>query len=272
MWEEVADQLGRFSRVLRYDRAGFGFSDPADPLRVCTVGSVAEELRAMLATIGARPPYVLVAHSLGALYINVLVQRLRPKDVCGIVYVDAASPETVRLLENIVPTASPPVWLARSLGWFGLLRLLAPIILRPYAAAFRGELKNEAMATWSRGDWLMAYTQEWTGAIRSIKGSSSSESLSFPPGWLGSTPIAVLVPDVYERTKGKAYIGGMQRFVTKYSSNATLIPVSDCGHFIQLERPDVVTDAVRLVIQRGVERDKNQQNSDDPTVPLISPE
>lgn len=253
VWDDVASRLSSMARVLRYDRAGFGFSD-ADLSTVRNVRSVADDLAAIIATIGARPPYVLVAHSLGALYMNVLLQSLRPADVCGVVYVDAASPETVALLENIVPTASPPVWLAKSLGWFGLLRLLAPIILRPYAAAFRGQLKDEAMATWARGDWLLAYTREWTAAIDDIKRNNKEQLLKFPPGWLGSVPISVLVPDVYGRTEGKAYIANLQTKLATYSSDARVIPVEDCGHFVQLERPDVVADAVQNVIQRAQER------------------
>lgn len=250
VWEDVASKLSSMARVLRYDRAGFGFSDPdLSPGR--NVRSVADDLADIIAAIGARPPYVLVAHSLGALYMNVLMQILKPADVCGVVYVDAASPEAVALLERFVPTASPPVWLAKALGWFGLLRLLAPVILRPYAAAFRGELKDEAMATWARGDWLLAYTREWKAAIDDIKLSSKGQGLEFPAGWLGSVPISVLVPDVYRRTEGKAYVAELQTRLAAYSSDAIVITVDDCGHFVQLERPDVVADAVRNVIQRA---------------------
>lgn len=258
VWDDVASDLGSVTRVLRYDRAGFGFSD-SDPSPRRDVRSVADDLAALIKSVGARPPYVLVAHSLGALYANTLLQRLNPADVCGIVYVDAASPETVALLEKVVPTSSPPVWLARALGWFGLLRLLAPVALRPYASAFTGELRDAAMATWAKGDWLLAYTREWKAALTDIKVTGDRNAISFKPGWLGSLPIAVLVPDVYRRTKGKAYIGDLQSRLAKYSSDAIVIPVKDCGHFIQLERPDVVAGAVQDVIQRAQGRAQFQE-------------
>ncbi|CDF34615.1 unnamed protein product [Chondrus crispus] len=249
VWDGVASDLASITRVLRYDRAGFGFSD-SDPSPMRDVRSVADDLASLIASVGARPPYLLVAHSLGALYANVLLQLLNPADVCGIVYVDAASPETVALLEKIVPTSSPPAWLAKALGWFGLLRLFAPVALKPYASAFHGDLRDAAMATWAKGDWLMAYTREWRAAMMDVK-VSSGEAMKFPPGWLGSLPIAVLVPDVYRRTKGMAYIGDLQTRLATYSSDAIVIPVQDCGHFIHLERPDVVAGAVQNVIQRA---------------------
>lgn len=248
MWGDVATRLGQSARVLRYDRAGFGFSDGIDPECMRSVGKVADELAEMVRRIGAGPPYVLVAHSLGALYINRLMQMLTPGDVCGMVYVDAASPETVRMLEKVVPRGSPPVWLARFMGRLGLLRLLAPVILRQYADAFGEELKHEAMATWATGDWLLAYTREWAAVMNNLRGENG---LTFPAGWLGSMPIAVLVPDVYERTAGKTYIAVLQSRLTSYSLDAMLISVDNCGHFVQLERPDVVVRAVEAVIRRA---------------------
>lgn len=257
VWDDVAHHLSAVARVLRYDRAGYGFSD-SDPSPTRDVRSVADDLAATIATIGASPPYILVAHSLGALYANVLLKLLRPSDVHGVVYVDGASPETLALLKDIVPTNSPPAWLAKVLGWFGLLRLMAPLILRPYALAFRGDLKSAAMATWTKGDWLLTYTREWAAAIDDIK-LNGNEELTFPPGWLGNLPIAVIIPDVYERTKGKAYIRDLQAELSTYSSDSTIIPVANCGHFVQLERPDIVADAVQQVIRKAEVRVQIQE-------------
>eukprot|EP00177_Eucheuma_denticulatum_P004317 GFKZ01007840.1.p1 GENE.GFKZ01007840.1~~GFKZ01007840.1.p1 ORF type:complete len:337 (+),score=37.96 GFKZ01007840.1:978-1988(+) len=246
MWAQVASRLGEFARVFRYDRAGYGFSDGSTG-EGRSVAQVAAELGMLLDAVGASPPYVLVAHSLGALYINRLIMTLDPRDVWGVVYVDAASPETVRMLEKVVPRVSPPTWLARVLGWLGVLRLLAPMALTPYLREFQAGLREEAMATWARGEWLVAYTTEWTDVMRGVKGTG----MKFEEGWLGELPIAVLVPDVYERTEGKAYVGELQAAIACYSSDATVIEVSDCGHFIQLERPDVVVGAVKNVISRA---------------------
>lgn len=250
MWQSVSEQVETFARVLRYDRPGFGFSD-APSQRSRSIGARAEDLQRIVCATGARGPYVLVAHSLGALYINLFMRYLRPHGICGVVYVDAASPETVRMLENVVPKGTPPRWLASLLGVLGILRIVAPILLRPYLVAFKGELRRIAFATWTRGEWLLSYTSEWCAAINAVKHSR----MEFPPGWLGNIPVAVLVPDVYERTKGKGYIGLLQTDVAGYSSDATVVRVKDCGHFVQLEKPEVVVEAVEMVIRRGTERE-----------------
>jgi pimeloyl-ACP methyl ester carboxylesterase len=72
------------------------------------------------------------------------------------------------------------------------------------------------------------------------------------PGWLGQTPIAVIVPDIYDRTAGAREIGELQRRVAQYSSDVELFTPTNCGHFVQLERPDVVADAVCGVVRRAL--------------------
>lgn len=267
VWDDVSDRLGRITRVLRYDRFGYGFSDglsstysqiPRSP------ASIAKDLCIALTKVGAYPPYVFVAHSLGALYINAALQRLRPGDVCGVVYVDAASTQTIRMLRGAVPTASPPAWLAHALAATGVLRLFAPLALRPYWDAFPPTLREEARAVWARAEWLLAYTAEWSGAMcysDSLSPSSFSSSseptakrernIDYHPGWLEDIPIAVLVPDIYDKTEGKAFVSSLQEQIALYSSDATTFRVENSGHFVQIDRPDVVVDAIAHVIQRA---------------------
>ncbi|HEX5705980.1 MAG TPA: alpha/beta hydrolase, partial [Pyrinomonadaceae bacterium] len=65
-WDKVAPEVSRTTRVCTYDRAGAGRSDapakPRAPLKVV------EDLRALLARRGERPPFVLVGHSFGGLF------------------------------------------------------------------------------------------------------------------------------------------------------------------------------------------------------------
>src|ERR1700678_585339 len=63
-WGRVQGLLGQTHRVLAFDRAGMGFSDPG-PLPRTTSRAVAD-LRAALAALDVGPPYVLVGHSMGS--------------------------------------------------------------------------------------------------------------------------------------------------------------------------------------------------------------
>jgi pimeloyl-ACP methyl ester carboxylesterase len=56
---------------------------------------VVEELRQVLRHKGLKPPYVLVGHSLGGLYMQ-LFARAHPEEVKGLVLVDAMYPREVK--------------------------------------------------------------------------------------------------------------------------------------------------------------------------------
>jgi pimeloyl-ACP methyl ester carboxylesterase len=92
-WKLVAGPIATFARVVLYDRAGLGRSMPM--LRnnsAVTADAVATDLHALLAAGDIRPPYILVGHSLGGLYVQMFARKY-PKDVSGVVLLDASSPE-----------------------------------------------------------------------------------------------------------------------------------------------------------------------------------
>jgi len=84
--ESLKDSL----RVIRYDRAGIGYSDlshtPRDP------ATIARELHTLLEKAGESPPYILAGHSFGGLFIRVFAQ-LYPDEVVGMVFLDASHPD-----------------------------------------------------------------------------------------------------------------------------------------------------------------------------------
>ena len=67
-WERLQKLLMQHVRVLSYDRAGLGYSEASDAVR--TPEQIAVELRGLLREAGIAPPYVLVAHAEGALYVR----------------------------------------------------------------------------------------------------------------------------------------------------------------------------------------------------------
>ncbi|MFI7131616.1 alpha/beta fold hydrolase [Nonomuraea sp. NPDC050153] len=80
------EPVAGFTTSVLYDRAGTGWSDPAELPR--TAAEVATELRELLRAAGVPAPYVLVPHSLGGAYARRFIQ-LFPEEVAGVVYLDA---------------------------------------------------------------------------------------------------------------------------------------------------------------------------------------
>ena len=87
VWREVQRKLAAVGRIVAYDRAGLGLSEPSAAPR--TPDRVAGELHALLAAAGIAPPYVLVGHEAGALYLRAFAARY-PGEVKGLVLVDPA--------------------------------------------------------------------------------------------------------------------------------------------------------------------------------------
>lgn len=84
-WDGIFPEVARFARVVAYDRAGYGESEPGPQPR--SFVQAATEMHAMLQGAGIEPPYVLVGHSLGGANIRAFA-HLFPDDVAGLVFVD----------------------------------------------------------------------------------------------------------------------------------------------------------------------------------------
>jgi pimeloyl-ACP methyl ester carboxylesterase len=92
-WGAVLAGVGREATVFAYNRPGYGNSQPATTPR--DGRTIVEELRRLLRAKGLQPPYVLVGHSLGGLYMQVFA-RAHQDEVQGLVLVDALYPRTVK--------------------------------------------------------------------------------------------------------------------------------------------------------------------------------
>jgi pimeloyl-ACP methyl ester carboxylesterase len=88
-WKKVLPAVAAFTNAVAYNRAGFGNSSPVNAPR--NGPTIVRELRAFLQDVGLNPPYVLVGHSLGGLYMQ-LFTRLHPDEVAGLVLVDPTPP------------------------------------------------------------------------------------------------------------------------------------------------------------------------------------
>lgn len=89
-------------RVIRYDRAGLGYSEENTSPRDSE--TIARELHELLETSGESPPYILAGHSLGGPYIRTYA-KLYPQEVAGMAFIDATHPEQVERF-NAAPADS----------------------------------------------------------------------------------------------------------------------------------------------------------------------
>ncbi|MEJ5999803.1 alpha/beta fold hydrolase [Paucibacter soli] len=79
--------------LFAYNRPGVGRSEATERPR--DGQQIVADLRSQLQQQGLKPPYVLVGHSLGGLYMQ-LFARLHPSEVKGLVLVDALYPGVIK--------------------------------------------------------------------------------------------------------------------------------------------------------------------------------
>jgi pimeloyl-ACP methyl ester carboxylesterase len=73
VWHKTHAEIAKRTQVCTFDRAAYGFSDPAPAPQVLT--DVVEDLRAALRAAALPGPYVLVGHSLGGLEARLYAGR-----------------------------------------------------------------------------------------------------------------------------------------------------------------------------------------------------
>jgi pimeloyl-ACP methyl ester carboxylesterase len=95
----IAPAVARDTRVCVYDRAGRGWSEPADASQDGL--QIATDLHTLLHRGHVPGPYVLAGHSFGALYVLTFAARY-PDEVAGMVLIDSTAPAS-----GVAAAASP---------------------------------------------------------------------------------------------------------------------------------------------------------------------
>lgn len=86
-WETIAEAVGQLGPVLMYDRPGTGGSEPDQVIP--TIEGHSKKLNQILNALHIDPPYLLVGHSLGGVYIRGFANQY-PDDLAGLIFVDPA--------------------------------------------------------------------------------------------------------------------------------------------------------------------------------------
>lgn len=109
-WAKVFPEISKITTAFAYNRPGYGASDPVSSLR--DGKHIVEELRSLLRSRGLNPPYILVGHSLGGLYMQLFARRY-PDEISALVLVDSTHPEQ---LKGAGSSENWPAWMRVMFG------------------------------------------------------------------------------------------------------------------------------------------------------------
>ena len=96
-WTGIIDSVAQHTSVYAYDRAGYGRSNLKDSPH--SIEEVARQLQSNLTARNIPPPYVLVGHSGGALFVNMFA-RLYPEKTKSVLLIDPTHPDLYDYLKE----------------------------------------------------------------------------------------------------------------------------------------------------------------------------
>lgn len=129
-WENIQSQLSDYTRIISYDRAGYGWSEAA--LNERTAEQIADDLYNLLDRAGEQGPYILVGHSFGGFTSQVFSQKYK-EDVAGLVLIDSSHIDDDGGFSNFES------YLVRGLKEIGVGRLLGLMNMLPLPEYFAND-------------------------------------------------------------------------------------------------------------------------------------
>lgn len=181
----IAPAVARQTRVCVYDRAGRGWSDPAE---IPPDGAqVADDLHTLLDRAHVTGPYVLAGHSFGGLYVQAFAARY-PDQVAGLVLIDSTAPSTAPVPPP--PTGSYSVVTRVSALLSTTARLGLPRLLNGWGSSgLPPESQALVQASASRPEEVASVVEEYAVAGRSTREAGRLTSLD-------GKPLVVLTADL----------------------------------------------------------------------------
>ena len=261
-WTRVQERIAEFTQVISYDRPGLGWSDPQRSPR--TLENFVDELHRLLQSAGVESKRILVGHSFGGLIVSLYASRY-PQDVTGLVLVDpvapsewsGATPQQLAILDRGVRLSRRGAFLARlGVVRFALAVLVSGGRLVPKTIArissgrgasvterLVGEVRKLPAEVWPmvRSHWCRpGCFNAMAGYLASLPASAAAVAASMIPPEI---PITIL--SAADSPPGRLR---EHAAAAKTSLRGRHIVASKSGHWILLDEPELVVDAVREMI------------------------
>lgn len=260
-WAGLQPKLAMHTQVCSYDRAGLGWSDPLPRPR--DADHIAAELHGLLASAHVTRPVILMGHSMGGLFIRDYAAHY-PSEVAGLIFEDSSTP-----LQNRNPAylAYDGPRKATQLDFvFNKIMFVLGVPRLFGACGGRVDRRNTLTAR-------VFYEDRCHQPVEAIQAEAADFDLSgqetMKTGPFGDIPILILTHDTAVDVAGglpESLIQASeanQNGLLKLSEQSRQIIVKGSGHYIHLQRPDLVEREVTNFVDRvrGIEPGPEPQHS-----------
>jgi pimeloyl-ACP methyl ester carboxylesterase len=245
------------TRACLYDRPDLGWSDSTNEQYLSD--EVASRLHTLLDKAGEKPPYIMVGHSLGGVYIRKYYQFF-PDELVGMVLVDSAHENEMSYYP--APENSQPQYFETMMkicdfvAGVGVMRITGVMDKIVENAPFTPLENHAAVSRLNRVSYCIG--------IRTEKLASDIDlSQTDPPPSLGDLPLIVLTgAKELNPIRNQFYIGPLppaqrqstatwqeiQKSLVALSTNSEQVLALKSGHYIQWDEPNLVVDAIDKLV------------------------
>jgi pimeloyl-ACP methyl ester carboxylesterase len=240
-WGLIQPEVAKLTQVCSYDHSGTAWSD-SGPTDSCSLR--VGEVHAALKNAGIKGPYALVGHSHGALVARLYAGRY-PDEVAGMVFVDHAfAARAVPSGGAKVPAAPPPPQTSAS---------STPGGPGPMFMGMESDPNFSKLSSRDRELHHWAVSQPRSQMVLQAQLETMPECLAEAdalarehPHPLGDKPLINVSTDMGRMVPG---YGKFQSELLTLSQNSKEIIAEKSSHFVIIDRPDVVVDAVSQVVR-----------------------
>ncbi len=259
----LIDELSKLTKVLIYDRAGYGWSEHSWKPR--TSKQIVQELNTLLTEADIEPPYILIGDSFGSYNVR-LYAHMFPEKVVGIVFTDGLHesemlnlPWLVKVLK-IIFTAGFLISILGSI--LGIIRLAKVVgffeILKPNLRKF----SSHSLSLTKRS---FCHPKHWLTMARemiSLKQSGLQVSIAQNFGNLPIVNIKAksffhpsfwtfLIPlKMFNKLRDKMHVK-----LHKFSTDCTQLEANLSSHFVWIDEPHLIVNAIEILLDKTTKID-----------------
>lgn len=230
--------LSSHMKLAVYDRFGYGYSETTGKKR--DIDTITDEIHELLHVSGQKPPYIMVAHSLGSLETIRYAQRF-PEEVKGIVLVEGGSPE---YYASSKPLTIIPIF-QRILLKLGVVRTLYHVDgFAEWISDQRNALKllPEHLKELDRTSTLLKVgNRDMTDEIRQSQRNAKIVLQGKKPL---DIPITILTADHFGKLSEDKTWMDSQSALPSWSTSGKQTILADSSHYLHHYRPDLVVKEI----------------------------
>ena len=234
-WNTITDSLANDAPVFLYDRQGVEKSDKA--FQLPAPQKIAANLKLLLKELKIEPPYLLIGHSMGGVYVRAFAGYY-PNEVAGLVFVDPA---------DFTETKADWNQIFRSIG-VSEKRIDEMLIKRLYTPS---KVDSSRYAAWSEGQ-----------VLTDLRKTDFAELSNLP---IPQVPILFFVGGKLEvpmerrskeydherffEVKNSSNMLRWRRFMHVSNKGGALIYLTNSGHFVHRDDAAMVIGNIRMMLK-----------------------